>query len=118
MLKSLIPTNILQIVKGILQKTEIVMNEIQSLHKLIPLGSELIQQIKYLIVTLHQEILAEIEFPGNRDIPLMIKIRLKFLTLYWMAHHHIFPNVLEQLTEVHSFLRIVYSLLEHGVQPR
>lgn len=94
------------------------MDEIQSLDKLVPLGSVMIQQVKYLIVDLHQEILTEIEFPGNRDIPLMNTIRLKFLTLYWMAQHHIFPQVLEQLADLHYFLRRIFSMLEHGVQPR
>lgn len=110
MLKPLTSIKIQQIVKRVLQKTENVIDEIQSLDKLVPLGSELIQQVKYLIVALHQEILAEIEFPGNRDIPLMNTIRLKFLTLYWMAQHHIFPQVLEQLAEVHCFLRNIYSI--------
>ncbi|MFQ6125191.1 MAG: hypothetical protein ACE5R6_11390 [Candidatus Heimdallarchaeota archaeon] len=110
--------NIQQIVKRILQKTEAVIDEIQSLDKLVPLGSVLIQQVKYLIVALQKEVLAEIEFPGNRDIPLMNTIRLKFLTLYWMAQHHIFPQVLEQLAEVHCFCVKIYSMLEHEVQQR
>lgn len=117
MLKPLTPINIQQIVKRVLQKTEAVIDEIQSLERLFPQGSVLIRQVKYLIVALHRAVLAEIGFPGNRDIPLMITIRLKFLTLYWMAHHHIFPSVLDQLAEVHGFLRNVHSMLEHGVQP-
>ncbi|MFQ5818967.1 MAG: hypothetical protein ACE5I5_03180 [Candidatus Heimdallarchaeota archaeon] len=109
--------NIHQVVKRVLQKTEAVLNEIQLLERLFPQGSVLIRQVKYLIVALHQEVLVEIGFPNNRSIPLMNTIRLKFLTLYWMAHHHIFPKVLEQLAEVHCFLHNVYSMLEHGVQP-
>lgn len=113
----LVTTNIRYVVEHVLQKTETVIDKINSLESLLPYGSMLIQQIKYSLVTLHKAVLAEIEFPGNRTIPLMNEIRLKFLTLYWMAQHHIFPTVLEQLAEVHCFLRNVYSMLEHGVQP-